>query len=113
MADIRVQNTFILDGYEYQPKLEPISYDGYVTTGFDLVLDPEEVDYELDLEPYGTVQRIEIYCRSGEVYFQLNGSADRYPINSKLVLSFAPTEIKFDNDDETNSGVLEVSIIGS
>jgi hypothetical protein len=109
---IVVQNQFLLDGYPYTPELEPLVYQGFCASGFDVVLDPSETDREIDLTGYGTIRRIHLQVRSGTISYELNNSGESYSINFASILSQHPTSLKLSNAHTTADGIIEVFIIG-
>jgi hypothetical protein len=109
---IVVQNLFLLDGYPYTPEFDPIVYQGYCAPGFDVVLDPEQEDHELDLSGYGTIKRIHMQVRSGTISYKLNDIAEPQDINFVSILTQHPTSLKFSNAHEEAMGIIEVFIIG-
>lgn len=111
---IVVQGSFIKDGYSHVPEMDPITYpDSFVNASMDFVIDPETADSVFDLSHFGTIARLFIRARSGTMFYKLNGSTERYPLNALAILTQAPTQLKFDNDDETSTGIVEISVIGT
>ena len=109
---IVLQNLFLLDGFPYSPELDPIVYQGYCSSGFDVVLDPEQEDYVLDLSGYGTIKKIHMQVRSGTISYKLNDSTEAQDINFVSILSQHPTSLKLSNAHVEATGIIEVFIIG-
>lgn len=111
--DLIVQNTILADGYPHSPALDPIVYsDVYAPAGMDLSIDADTADTSFDLAHFGTIKRLLLKARSGTIFYKLNGTGERYTLNSFAILSFAPTSILFDNDHETEDGLVEIVPIG-
>jgi hypothetical protein len=102
---------FIADGYPFKPSIDDLIYGGVAPNSFDVDLGAEEVDKEVDLGGWGTIQRIILVAKSGLLYVKLDNTEEKTPVQSLFMVSHQPTKLVIDNDAES-AGLMEVTIIG-
>tara|TARA_R110000823_G_scaffold217636_3_gene346974 strand:+ start:12293 stop:12655 length:363 start_codon:yes stop_codon:yes gene_type:complete len=111
--DITLKNFFNVDGNKNIQASNELNYFGFLAQSFDITIYGGEIDISIPLTFKGVIRKIIILNRScGEVYYKLNGSAERYIINTQAILSQQPTSLLIDNDDADINKVLRIKVIG-